>query len=200
MEFIPLNIILVIQRRHFSAKGGDTLKIYLRPVTLEDGSTIVKWRNSKNIINHCFSKKRITLESNKKFYNDFIFTGKYKQFIVERIDEDFGVSSYPIATVYLKDIDEDNKRCELCIFTSDDEEWGTESQSIAIQMLLEKAFTEYGLHKVYTYVFSENENEVSLMLKSGFRKEALLKSEAISIDGVFVDVFRMSILREEYIK
>ena len=80
------------------------MRIYLRPITLEDGKLIVKWRNTPSVVSHCFDKRAVTEESNKMFFHDFIETGKYKQFIVERIDEDFGVSSYPIATVYLKDL------------------------------------------------------------------------------------------------
>ena len=112
------------------------MRIYLRPIVLEDGANIVKWRNSSDVLSHCFDKTPITLESNEVFFKEYIETGKYKQFIVERIDEDFGVSSYPIATVYLKDFDQINHRCELCVFTSDDQEWNTDSQCIAIKLLL----------------------------------------------------------------
>ena len=89
--------------------------IFLRPVTINDSKQIVKWRNAEKVMQHCFTKTPITVESNNKFFADNIVTGKYKQFIVERIEENSGVASYPIATVYLKDLDYDNKRCELCV-------------------------------------------------------------------------------------
>ncbi len=174
------------------------MRIYLRPITLADGETIVKWRNTRHVSSHCFNKKPITVESNIAFYKEFVETGKYKQFIVERIDEDFGVSSYPIATVYLKDFDKVNHRCELCIFTSDDQEWNTESQSIAIRLLLEKAFTEYKMHKVYTFVFADNKDEVSLMKRAGLQEEAVLVQEAVDSEGNYVDVLRMTILVHDY--
>ncbi len=170
------------------------MRIFLRPVREEDGFNIVKWRNSDKVKDHCFDKSQVTLESNKNFYHAYIETGKYKQFIVERVDEDFGVSSYPIATVYLKDMDQGNHRCELCIFTSDDQEWNTESQKIAIQQLLKKAFEEYNMHKVYSYVFRENPDEVELLIKSGFHEEAVLKSEAFNRNGNYVDVLRMCVM------
>ena len=153
------------------------MRIYLRPVTLDDGARIVKWRNSPDVSSHCFDKT---------------------PFIVERIDEDFGVSSYPIATVYLKDFDLVNRRCELCIFTSDDQEWNTESQSIAINLLLKKVFKEYGMHKVYAFVFADNTDEVALMKRVGLKEEAVLKKEAVNSRGDYVDVLRMTIVDEEY--
>lgn len=178
----------------------NNMTIYLRPIKLEDGANIVKWRNSPKVSSHCFDKKTLTLQDNEHFFNKYIRTGKYVQFIVERIEEQYGAASYPIATVYLKDIDMVNRRCELCIFTSDDEEWNTESQSVAIKELLEKAFTEYAVHKIYTYVFAANQDEVLLMSRSGFSEEALLRKEAIDNKNEYVDVYRMSIFKEDYDK
>ena len=176
------------------------MKIYLRPITLDDGAHIVKWRNTRHVSNHCFDKTPISIESNAIFYKRYIETGKYKQFIVERVDEEYGVFSYPIATVYLKDFDQVNHRCELCIFTSDDQEWNTESQSIAIRLLLDKAFNEYKMHKVYTFVFVYNEDEIALMKRSGLSEEAILRKEAIDSNNEYVDILRMSILEDDYVK
>lgn len=169
------------------------MNIFLRPVTEKDGANIVKWRNSDKVKNHCMTKAPITEESNLKFFRDNIATGKYKQFIVERIEEETGLVSYPIATVYLKDFDYENKRCELCIFTSDDVEWDEEGQSIAIKMLLQKSFEEYEMHKVYTYVFNKFQEEVGLMKKAGFEVEAVFREEAISKNGVYEDIIRLCI-------
>ncbi len=169
------------------------MKIFLRPISEKDGSLIVKWRNSEHVRNHCMSKAPITEESNREFYRNNVLTGKYIQFIVERVEEEFGSSSYPIATIYLKDIDMENRRCELCIFTSDDEEWMSESQSIAVKMLVEKAFTEYGMHKIYSYVFYKYSNEVDLLKNAGFSVEAILKEESIIDNDQYEDVIRLSV-------
>ena len=171
------------------------MRIYLRPITEQDGEQIVRWRNSPLVRSHCLSKALITLESHNAFFKANVETGRYVQFIVERIDEDFGVSSYPIATVFLKDIDNYNKRCELCIFTSDDVEWNTESQSIAIKMLLEKAFSDYGMRKVYSYVFYKYIEEAERLQQAGFTSEAVLKNEALDEDGNPLDLVRFSIFK-----
>lgn len=174
------------------------MKIYLTPVTLNDSKMIVKWRNSDNVRKHCFDNRLITEESNKKFFEQYITTGKYKQFIVNKIDDEFGVVSYAIASIYLKDMDLVNARCELCIFTSDDGEWNNESQAIAIKMMLQKAFDEYKMEKVYSYVFSKNEDEIKLLERAGLSKEAVLKKEAVDLEGNRVDVIRMSVLKGDF--
>ena len=173
------------------------MKIVLRPITLQDGVHLVKWRNDEKVINHCLSRATITEESNKEFFEKNVLTGKYKQFIVERLNEDFAIVAYPIATVYLKDMDYTNKRCELCIFTSTDTEWEPESQSIAIRMLVEKAFKEYGMHKVYSYVFYKYPEEVDLLKNAGFSSEAILREEALNAEGKYDVVERLSILNSE---
>ena len=171
------------------------MRIFLRPITEKDGEHIVKWRNSEKVLKHCMTKTPITLESHMQYYRDRVLTGKNIQFIVERIEEESCLAAYPIATVYLKDVDNENKRCELCIFTSNDVEWDLEGQSIAIKMLLEKAFNEYGLHKVYSYVYSKYPEELELLKKTGFIVEATLKQEALDTDGLFEDIIRLYIMK-----
>jgi RimJ/RimL family protein N-acetyltransferase len=182
----------------FTSRGRLFMRIYLRPITLEDGPKIVKWRNTPSVSAHCLNQKPITIESNETFFHEHVETGHYQQFIVERIDEDFGVSSYPIATAYLKDIDKTNMRCELCIFTSDNQEWNTESQTIAVKMLLQKAFDEMGIHKVYSYAFYRFINEASLLKKAGFTTEAILKEEVINENGEYDDIVRFAITAKEW--
>lgn len=174
------------------------MRIYLRPITEADAHFIVKWRNSEKVKSHCMIKTPITEESHLRFYKENILTGKYKQFMVERVEEEQGLASYPIATVYLKDIDNENKRCELCVFTSNDIEWDTEGQAIAIKMLLEKAFNVYGMHKVYSYVIYNVNEEIALLKNAGFAVETVLKSEVFS-NGVFSDMYRLSIFNPQNI-
>ena len=168
------------------------MKIFLRPITEKDAAYIVKWRNSEKVNKHCLTKASVTVESNQKFYQEKILTGKYKQFMVERIEEETGLASYPIATVYLKDMDYENKRCELCVFTSSDVEWDNEGKKIAIKMLLDKAFGEYGMHKVYSYVIYDINAGMELLKSVGFGIESVLKSEAF-VEGSYSDIYRLCI-------
>lgn len=170
------------------------MKVYIRPITEKDGAYIVKWHNSEKVLKDCMTKAPITLESHMQYYRDRVLTGKNIQFIVERIEEQTGLVTYPIATIYLKDVDNENHCCELCVFTSSDIEWEAESQVPATKMILDKAFKEYGMHKVYSRVFY---NEGIEMLKAaGFTIESVLKSEVL-IDGKYQDIYRMSIFNPD---
>lgn len=170
------------------------MRIFLRPITENDAVHIVKWRNSEKVLKHCMTKAPITMESHMQYYRDRVLTGKNIQFIVERVEEELGLAAYPIATIYLKDVDRENHRCELCVFTSSDIEWEMEGQVLATKMLLEKAFNEYGMHKVYSRVFY---NEGIEMLKAaGFSLESVLKEEVL-MDGKYQDIYRLSIFNPE---
>lgn len=170
------------------------MRVFLRPITENDAAHIVKWRNSEKVLKHCMTKTPITMESHMQYYRDRVLTGKNIQFIVERVEEELGLAAYPIATIYLKDVDRENHRCELCVFTSSDIEWEMEGQVMATKMLLEKAFNEYGMHKVYSRVFY---NEGIEMLKAaGFSLESVLKEE-VFMDGKYQDIYRLSIFNPE---
>lgn len=170
------------------------MRVFLRPITESDAAHIVKWRNSEKVQKHCMTRSHITKESHMQYFRDKVLTGKNIQFIVERVEEELGLAAYPIATIYLKDVDNENHRCELCVFTSSDIEWEMEGQVMATKMLLEKAFNEYGMHKVYSRVFY---NEGIEMLKAaGFTLESVLKSE-VMIDGEYHDIYRLSIFNPE---
>lgn len=172
------------------------MRIFLRPITEKDTPNIVRWRNSDKVRSHCMTKAPITEASHLVFYRNYVLTGKYKQYIVERVEEETGLASYPIATVYLKDIDIENRRCELCIFTSNDVEWDVDGQSIAIRMLLDKAFKEYDMHKVYSYVFCKFPKEIEILESAGFTLESILKEEAMGPEGNFEDVVRLCCIKK----
>lgn len=166
------------------------MRIFLRIITEKDGAHIVKWRNSEKVRKHCMTRIPITLDSHNQYYREKVLTGKNIQYIVERIEEETGLASYPIATIYLKDVDNENHLCELCVFTSSDIEWEVEGQLQAIKIILEKAFGEFGIHKVYSRVFYND--GIELLKSAGFTIESVLKSEVL-IDGEYHDIYRMCI-------
>lgn len=174
------------------------MKIRLREITLHDGEILVKWRNNPSVLAHCLNQKPITIESNESFFHENIETNKYVQYMSEILDEVTGETSEPIATVYLKNIDKTNKRCELCFFISDKQEWNTEAHVLSIKMLLKKAFDEMGMHKIYSYAFYKFINEASLLKKAGFTMEAILREEVINEKGEFDDIVRFSISINEW--
>lgn len=144
------------------------MKIHLRPVELKDGRTIVNWRNDPFVRAHCRNHTPITEEMNEAYFHSFVETGKYKQYMVDKIGEDYGVFAYSIATIYLKDVDYISKSAELCLFTSNDREWNEESQLLAIKRILEIAFNDLKLQTINSYTFKEFIKDAAILNSFGF--------------------------------
>ena len=56
------------------------------------------------------------------------------------------------------------------------------------------------MHKVYTFVFADNNDEIALMKRAGLSEEAVLVKEAINSVGEYVDVLRMTVMADNYSK
>lgn len=158
------------------------MNVILREVKPEDGKYIVAWRAADNVKKHCMDKAPITIESNEKFFNDNVLTGKYKQFMVECVVEEYPVT-YPIATVYLKNIDCKNNCCELGMFTSDKGEWNDEVKRNALTQLLKKASYDYKMRTVYTDVIVGNADELELMQSVGFKIQDTVELDRTGISS-----------------
>ena len=63
-------------------------------------------------------------------------------------------------------------------------------------MLLEKAFKELGMIKVYSYVFYKFCEEVELLKSAGFTIESILKEEALCADRDYDDVVRLCVYHD----
>jgi diamine N-acetyltransferase len=72
--------------------------------------------------------------------------------------------------------------------------YGTE----ATRLLLDFAFKDLNLQRVYLHVLTTNQIAIRMYQKVGFVREGVLRSAA-HIDGRYLDLLMMGILRDEYI-
>lgn len=169
------------------------MAIWLREIKKEDTDFIVDWRNKDYVRRHCLDDRLITKESNLSFYENNVLTKRYFQYMVEQIDKDFSQCSYPIATGYLKNLDYKNKKCELGFFPSNDVEWDGKVEREAIKLLIQKAFNEHGIRKIYTYVFADCLDEIALYICNGFEQEGCFKDEVYTSEGNYRTLVRLAI-------
>lgn len=74
--------------------------------------------------------------------------------------------------------------------------WSKGFATEAVKLLLNVAFNELGLSRVYAYIFEFNKGSMRVLEKAGFHKEAIIKSSIIK-EGKIFDEHLYSIRKDE---
>lgn len=101
-----------------------------------------------------------------------------------------------LGTVSLKNLDLENGTAEYAIIIRK-EAWGTGIAFAATGLILEKAFSDMNLRRVYLSVYSNNPAAIKLYEKSGFKFEGEFR-EHFLLDGEYVGWKWYGILKDEH--
>jgi diamine N-acetyltransferase len=137
-------------------------------------------------------------------------TPEYREYIGQWSYEEHAQTMREIGTRYFLALDESNAIVGYAILRGvESEHRNLELKRVAmrlpghgsgrqlLQLLLEKAFTEFGAHRLWLDVFESNLRAQRLYLSLGFRQDGVFR-EAIYRDGKFHSQLLMSILDREY--
>lgn len=160
--------------------------IILRPIDDSDTENIVAWRNKESVRKHFIYQRDFTPEGHREWLENMVKTGRTAQFIIysKQLKKDVG-------SVFLRDIDTDNKKAEYGIFIGEDSARGHGLGTAAAELIVMYGFDELNLHKIFLRVFAENLRAVKSYEKAGFKQEAYLKDE-VCISGEFRDIILMA--------
>lgn len=171
--------------------GGGMLsdQVRLRALRKEDAKLLYEWIVDRElvILNSPYHPVSETdheawVERMMKKSSDLVI------FVIEEV-----MSSTPIGTCQLLNINWRHRSAELQIRIGDSSHQGKGYGSEAVQLLIEFGFKDLNLHRIYLHVFAANKRAIRVYEKCGFRKEGILK-EAAFIDGEWVDVIVMGLL------
>ena len=156
--------------------------IALRELTEKDIPILNKWRNDKNISDF--------LVTNYTYINIETDIAWFKKYLNERDNNcrfsiiDAGKDSEDIVgVVYLTEINWINRNACVGIIIGDDQQnkgYGTE----AIKLIVNHAFNNLNLHRVYAYILEYNDRSVKIFEKNNFVLDGVLK-EAIFKNGKY---------------
>ncbi|UVT16833.1 MAG: GNAT family N-acetyltransferase [Nitrospira sp.] len=90
-----------------------------------------------------------------------------------------------------------HRTAELQIRVGDASARNSGNGTEAIHLLLNFAFKDLNLHRVHLHVFATNTMAIRAYEKVGFVREGMLR-KAAHVDGTYVDIVLMALLREEY--
>ena len=167
-------------------------QVTIRPVTEADTDRIIAWRNAPSVMAHFIYRTPLTRKAHLNWLHNRVETGEVAQFVI--YDGETAVGS-----VYLRDIDRNNQKCEYGIFIGDEDCRGKGIGTAAAKLALAHAFEELGLNRVYLRVFADTLGAIQSYEKAGFRYEGTFRQD-VMIDGVGEDIVFMAILREDWEK
>lgn len=102
-----------------------------------------------------------------------------------------------IGTAKIDKIDDYNKSAEIGIMIGDKTKWGKGISIEVYKILMDYAFGQLKLHRLWGGTNGNNIAMKKTFLKVGFREEGILRKASL-IDGIYSDNYLYGILENEY--
>ena len=163
-------------------------RVRLRKIESTDTGNIIKWRNSDEVKNSFIFRDELTEDIHNKWLENKVYTLNVIQYIIEiKNSEDYT----PVGTVYIRDIDYINSSGEFGIFLGEKDSRGIGIGSLTTKMFLNFAHKEFGLHRIFLRLLSENIIAYKTYINCNFNFEGVFR-DMIKINEKYVDVIFMS--------
>ena len=166
--------------------------VALLPLKQENFNTYTKWENLPEIRKYSRNIFPLTLDQYKKMIGNH--TNGVKKFIPFEIWHK--KDKKPIGTCELSEIDWINRNAYLGILIGEQEYWNQNIGTEVAKLLIQYAFEELNLSKLYWSVITPNLGSRRCCEKCGFKIEATLKNDTY-IDGKYYDTLIYSLFKED---
>lgn len=168
------------------------MAVTLRPLTAEDGETVLAWRNSEAVAPYMYSEHRITAEEHAGWLARALEGGDRRFWIIALDGAGVGLAN-------LVKIDAANSKCEWAYYLADPATRGRGVGSVVELLVLSFVFERLGLNRLWCEVLVENEAVWGLHERFGFTREALFRAH-VRKSGVFRDVVGLGMLGADWPK
>lgn len=165
--------------------------LYIRTITEKDTFDVLRWRNSEPIKKYFIQQQDISEDDHKKWLEK-VRCGDVCQFIICRED------GTGIGSVYLQHIEREHAKAEYGVFIGDTDSCGRGYGTMVARAVLQLAFYELKLNRVYLRVLPWNARAVRCYEHAGFRREGILR-QSVCVSGKYCDILIMGVLREDFV-
>jgi diamine N-acetyltransferase len=169
-------------------------RIYLRLLEKEDLKDRVSWFNNPDINKYLVSDYPVSLSKTEAWFQKSLFDQTKVNFsiVCRKTDELIGMTG-------LLQIDRKNSHAQMYITIGNQKFRGMKLPDEIIPTLLEYAFFELNLNKVYLWTIPINERGRKVYERNGFIKEAEM-SDHLYCRGRYQMLIQHRILKSEFIK
>jgi RimJ/RimL family protein N-acetyltransferase len=159
--------------------------ITLQPLKLADLANVMTWVNDREVMQYFANRQtQITEEEEKRYLESLLASRNDRAYSI--FDGATYVGQCSINQIYWP-----AKNGRLFIVIKKDQQ-GRGHGPAALRALLDIAWKDLGLHKIWLIVRSDNRDAQAMYLKTGFDFEGVLKDE-YCVGGRFYDMVRMAI-------
>lgn len=156
---------------------------------------MVKWRNDQAVSSMLFDRGKFTHAKQKTWFEKSKKDKSRKQFIIVE-----NKNNFPIGAINLMNIDYKNLHCDWGYYIGETS-YRMGGYSIEAEyLILEYAFQNLGMNKVYCQTLAYNSKVIGIHTKFGFKIDGTLRKHYKENNNSFTDVVVMSILKEEFEK
>lgn len=168
-------------------------RVYLRPLEPEDAETVHRWYEDTRI-QTLMGDPPLSLASRRQRYEDAVKGdgADVFRFVICLLDDDRA-----IGRVDVFEIDRQNRSCAFGITIGDPDLWGQGLGTDAVNALIDFAFGQLRMERVWLDTDDHNERAQAVYRKAGFTLEGRFR-RAFYQDGRWSDDLRMAMLRDEW--
>jgi len=170
-------------------------KVGIRALEKTDMDEIMKWINDPEVMENLLMRYPVSRYQEEKWIEKALDEGnlRNKVFALETKDRIY------LGGIGLHRIDWENRNAEVGIVIGKKEHWNKGYGTDAMMTMLDFAFNQMNLHRVYLRVYEYNERGIKSYEKCGFKKEGVLRDDRY-IRGEYHDTIIMGILKDEFKK
>jgi len=166
-------------------------RLTLRAIDREDLPRFINWVNDGEVTHHLRLLLPLNLEDETAWYErQRQDESTLNLSIVISADETL------IGSIGLMKIDQRNQQAELGIMLGDKSKWGQGYGPEAMTLLIDFAFGQLNLHRIYLQVDASHAKAIHSYRQCGFVEEGRLRDNVFH-HGQFEDQLIMSVLRSE---
>jgi len=169
-------------------------RIYLRPPERGDLPTFVRWFSDAEMGRHLAVRAPFSMAMEEKWFERVVESqGKDRYMFVICLVAD----GRPIGSTDLREINAEDGRAAFGIAIGEKDEWNKGYGTEALLAICDFGFGQLRLERIELDVYAPNARARRSYEKAGFSVEGTLRHGHFA-DGEFIDVTRMSLLRDEW--
>jgi RimJ/RimL family protein N-acetyltransferase len=165
--------------------------VELTPLTDADSDAMLRWINERDLVLLSSAYRPVDEAHHREWFSSI---RKRADVVIFGIREVAG--GRLVGSCQLLGINPTHRKAELQIRIGEADARGRGYGREAVDLLLDFAFGDLNLHRVELTVLEGNEPAIKTYLSAGFAREGVMR-QAAHIDGRYVDLVFMGILRDE---